>query len=140
MGLPLVKPPYRRITAIDLNTGEHIWKTPLGKGPANHPALAHLNLPDLGSSFSDYSAEGGILVTKTLLITHLAQKDEIDPDADGSILVAFNKETGEKVGEVLVDVRLHGPVMSYLADGRQHISVSGGRFSGAKIFTFALPQ
>jgi len=140
MGLPLVKPPYRRITAIDLNTGEHVWKTPLGRGPANHPALAHLNLPDLGSSFSDYSAEGGILVTKTLLITHLAQKDEIDPDADGSILVAFNKETGEKVGEVLVDVRLHGPVMSYLADGRQHISISGGRFNGAKIFTFALPQ
>ena len=86
MGLPLVKPPYRRITAIDSQHWEHTWKTPSGKGPANHPALAHLNLPDLGSSFSDYSAEGGIQSTKTWLITHLAQKDEIDPDADGSIL------------------------------------------------------
>ena len=48
MGLPLTKPPYRRITAIDLNTGEHIWQTPFGKGPANHPLLTHLDLPDLG--------------------------------------------------------------------------------------------
>ena len=50
MGLPLTKPPYRRITAIDLNTGEHVWQTAFGKGPANHPLLEHLNLPDLGLS------------------------------------------------------------------------------------------
>ena len=139
-GLPLIKPPYRRITAIDLNKGEHLWQIPLGKGPTNHPALAHLNLPDLGSQFSGSPAEGGLLITKTLVITHLLQSTEIDPDADGSILVAFDKDTGDKVGEVLVDRRLHGPVMSYLADGRQYIAIAGGRFDRAEMLTFALPQ
>jgi quinoprotein glucose dehydrogenase len=96
MGLPLTKPPYRRITAIDLNTGEQVWQIPFGRGPVNHPLLAHLNLPDLGSVFTDVSSEGGLLVTRSLVISHLAQKDEIDPDADGSILVAFDKSTGGK--------------------------------------------
>lgn len=140
MGLPLVKPPYRRITAIDLDTGEHVWQIPFGKGPANHPALAHLNLPDLGSVFNDVSAEGGILITKTLLVSYLSQKDEIHPDADGSILVALDKNTGAKVGEIMVDIRLHGPVMSYQAAGRQYIAVAGGRFDNAELIAFALPQ
>ena len=140
MGLPLVKPPYRRITAIDLDTGEHVWQVPFGKGPANHPALAHLNLPDLGSVFNDVSSEGGILITKTLLISYLAQKDEIGPDATGSILVALDKNTGEKVGEVMVDRRLHGPVMSYLYEGRQYIAIAGGRFDEAELIVFSLPQ
>ena len=47
-GLPIVKPPYGRITAIDLNTGEHLWVTPMGEGPRDHPALAGLDLPELG--------------------------------------------------------------------------------------------
>ncbi len=141
MGLPLVKPPYRRITAIDLDTGEHVWQVPFGKGPANHPALAHLNLPDLGSVFTDVSSEGGILITKTLLISYLAQKDEIDPDADGSILVAYNKMTGAKIGEVMLAQRLHGPVMSYLHEGRQYIAVAGGgRDNDDELIAFALPD
>ena len=45
-GLPLLKPPYRRITAIDLNTGNHVWQIPFGMGPANHPMLEHLDLPN----------------------------------------------------------------------------------------------
>ena len=60
-GLPLLKTPYRQITAIDLNTGEHVWQIPFGKGPANHPMLEHLNLPPLGSVFSDVVAEGGYI-------------------------------------------------------------------------------
>ena len=52
-------------------------------GPANHPLLEHLNLPDLGSVFTDVSAEGGILITKGLVISHLPQKDEVNEDADG---------------------------------------------------------
>lgn len=140
MGLPLTKPPYRRITAINLNNGEHVWQIPFGKGPANHPLLADLNLPDLGSVFSDVSSEGGLLVTKTLVISHLAQKDEIDPDADGSILVAYDKMSGEKVGEVMVDRRLHGPVMSYLHQDKQYIAIAGGRFDTAEMIVFALPS
>ena len=50
-GLPLVKPPYRRITAIDLNEGEIAWQIPVGDGPRQHPAIKHLNLGPLGSRF-----------------------------------------------------------------------------------------
>jgi quinoprotein glucose dehydrogenase len=141
LGLPLIKPPYRRITAIDLDTGEHVWQVPFGRGPANHPALAHLNLPDLGSVFTDVSSEGGILITKTLLISFLAQKDEIDSEAQGSILVAHDKATGAKVGQVMLDRRLHGPVMTYMHAGKQYIAVAGGgRDNDAELISFALPN
>ena len=140
-GLPLLKPPYRRITAIDLNTGEHIWQIPFGRGPANHPMLEHLNLPPLGSVFSDVVAEGGVLITKTLLISYLAQKDEIDPEAHGSILVAHDKMTGDLLGEVLVDQRLHGPPMSYQVGDKQYIAVAGGgRDDDNELLVFALPD
>ena len=139
-GLPLLKPPYRRITAIDLNTGEHVWQIPFGRGPANHPMLEHLNLPPLGSVFSDVVAEGGVLITKTLLISYLAQKDEIDPEAHGSILVAHDKMTGDLLGEVLVDQRLHGPPMSYQVGDKQYIAVAGGgRDDDNELLVFALP-
>ena len=139
-GLPLLKPPYRRITAIDLDTGEHVWQIPFGKGPANHPMLEHLNLPPMGSVYKDVVAEGGILITKTLLISYLAQKDEIDPDAHGSILVAHNKLTGELIGELMVDQRLHGPPMSYMYDGKQYIAVAGGgRDDDDELLVFGLP-
>ena len=140
-GLPLLKPPYRRITAIDLNTGEHVWQIPFGRGPANHPMLEHLNLPPLGSVFSDVVAEGGVLITKTLLISYLAQKDEINPEAHGSILVAHDKITGDLLGEVLVDQRLHGPPMSYQVGEKQYIAVAGGgRDDDNELLVFALPD
>ena len=140
-GLPLLKPPYRRITAIDLNTGEHSWQIPFGKGPTDHPAIAHLNLGPLGSVFTDAVAEGGILITRTLLISYLAQKDEIDENAHGSILRAHDKLTGELVGEVLVEQRLHGAPMSYMHEGRQYIGIAGGgRDKDAELIVFALPK
>ena len=141
-GLPLIKPPYRRITAIDLNTGEHIWQIPFGKGPSDHPAIAHLNLGPLGSRFNDVVAEGGILLTETLLISYLAQKDEIDESATGSILVAHDKATGELLGEVLVEQRLHGAPMSYEYQGRQYIAIAGGGRDGdpGELVVFALPE
>lgn len=139
-GLPLLKPPYRRITAIDINTGEHIWQIPFGKGPTDHPAITHLNLGPLGSVFNDVVAEGGILLTKTLLISYLAAKDEIGEDATGSILVAVDKDTGEIVAELNVEQRLHGPVMSYLHEDRQYLAVAGGgRNDDAELLVFALP-
>ena len=140
-GLPLLKPPYRRITAIDLNTGEHVWQIPFGKGPTDHPAIAHLNLGPLGSVFNDVVAEGGVLITETLLISYLAQKDEIDPEATGSILVAHDKQTGEVLGEIMVDQRLHGAPMSYQHEGRQYIAVAGGGRDGdsGELVVFALP-
>ena len=103
--------------------------------------LEHLNLPPLGSVFSDVVAEGGVLITKTLLISYLAQKDEIDPEAHGSILVAHDKMTGDLLGEVLVDQRLHGPPMSYQVGDKQYIAVAGGgRDDDNELLVFALPD
>src|SRR5262249_24928081 len=68
-GLPLFKPPYSRMTAIDMNRGEHVWMVPLGDGNTvrNHPMLKGLNLPPLGGD----SSTSGPLLTKTLLISAL---------------------------------------------------------------------
>lgn len=94
----------------------------------------------MGSVYKDVVAEGGILITKTLLISYLAQKDEIDPDAHGSILVAHNKLTGKLIGELMVDQRLHGPPMSYMLDGKQYIAVAGGgRDADDELLVFGLP-
>ena len=93
----------------------------------------------MGSVFNDVVAEGGLLVTKTLLISFLAQKDEIGPEARGSILIAIDKRTGETVGEVMVDQRLHGPPMTYSLNGKQYIAIAGGgRNNDDELLVFAL--
>src|SRR5262249_23876373 len=71
-GLPLVKPPYGRITAINLNTGEHLWMRPVGEGPRAHPALRHLHLPPLGWPRRSFA-----LLTKSLLF--VAQQGILRP-------------------------------------------------------------
>ena len=140
-GLPLVKPPYRRITAIDLNTGEHVWQIPFGNGPTNHPAIKDLNLGPLGSPYGDAVAEGGILLTKTLLISYLSKRGELGRRAQGTFLRAFDKKTGELLGEVGVETRLHGALMTYMHDGRQYIAVAGGgRRGDGELVALALPK
>src|SRR6185436_15722571 len=90
-GLPLLKPPYGRVTAIDLNRGEIAWMKPNGDGPRNHPELRSLGLPPLGQP-----GRAAPLVTKTLLF--LAEGDPINlatpPWGGGRALRAFDKETG----------------------------------------------
>ena len=61
-GLPIFKPPYGRLTAIDLNAGEILWAVPNGDGPWDHPAIAHLDLPPLGQP-----GRAAALVTKTMV-------------------------------------------------------------------------
>ena len=142
-GLPIIKPPYRRITAIDLNRGEIAWQVPFGDGPRNHPAIKHLNLGPLGSRFpSGVYAEGGILVTKSLLFTILADVDELgDRFARGSWLVALDKTTGEEVGRLKVDRHLHSSPMTAMHNGRQYILIAGGgRTEPAEIIAFGLPR
>ena len=97
-GLPLVKPPYRRITAIDLNTGEHVWQIPFGNGPTNHPAIKHLNLGPLGSPYGDTVAEGGILLTKTLLISYLSKRGELGRQARGDVPAGVRQEDRRVLG------------------------------------------
>jgi quinoprotein glucose dehydrogenase len=142
-GLPLWKPPYRRITAIDLNEGDIAWQIPFGDGPRENPAIKHLNLGPLGSEYPrGVIAEGGLLVTKTLLVTFLAKLDELgERAAEGAFLQAYDKASGKLLHSVEVDRSLHGSPMTYLHDGRQFIVVAGGgQGEASELLAFALPE
>ena len=120
-GLPLTKPPWGRVTAIDLNTGEHVWMTPNGHGPVSHPALAGVDLGMLGGG------GGGPLLTKTLLFVNQVRGlgDENTPR-----LNVFDKAAGELLGHVPMPETPNGNPVTYLHEGRQYIvvAVGGGPF------------
>ena len=154
-GLPLLKPPYRRLTGIDMNTGEHVFQVAQGPGPKDHPAIKHLDLPDLGSSHSGSGAvaQGGILVTKTILIDFLpariappfdptrGEEEEPEEPQTGGHLRALDKATGAVLAEVWVDRHFHGAPMTYWHDGRQYIAVAGGGGNEpAELVAMALPR
>ena len=131
-GLPLFKPPYSRITAIDLNTGEHVWVTPTGAGDRyrRHPRLRDLDLPPLGGD----SANNGPLLTKTLLIYCLTAGG---PN-NGPRLVAYDKTSGTDLGSVDLPAGAIGTPMTYMVDGRQYIALTVG--NGPRLVAFALPR
>ena len=130
MGLPLIKGPYGRITAINLNTGEHAWMVPNGK-----PADNIVNNPALKAAGIDASNWGGgqrspILVTKTLLF-------------EGSNnLRVIDKQTGQQIHAIELGANLTGGTMTYLANGRQFLVavVGGTQGGGAELVGLALPQ
>jgi quinoprotein glucose dehydrogenase len=117
-GLPLFKPPYSRMTAIDMNTGEHTWMVPAGNGDRirNHPLLKGLNLPPLGGD----SNFAGPLLTKTLLIYPLTAGGS----TGGPRLVAYDKTTGKELGSVDLPGAAIGTPMTYLLDGKQYIALT----------------
>jgi quinoprotein glucose dehydrogenase len=120
--LPLFKPPYSRMTAIALNSGDHLWMTPMGNADRfrRNPMLAGLNLPPLGGD----SGAAGPLLTKTLLIFALTAGGT----NDGPRLVAFDKATGEEVGSIDLPGGAIGTPMTYMVNGRQFIALTvGGR-------------
>ena len=130
-GLPLVKPPYGSITAIDLNSGEHLWRTTVGKGPVDHPALKGLDLPDMGWDNRTF-----VLATPNLLLATsqdphgLAEAGEdyfVDRDA---YLRAYELASGEEIGSVELPSNAYGAPMSYMAGGRQYVVVSLGNYLG----------
>src|SRR5690606_32552327 len=98
-GLPLVKPPWGRITAIDLRTGEHVWMVPNGPAPERireHPALAGIDLGWTGSP-----TRVPLLVTRTLLFTADGSTiGQVGPGAGGRMFRALDKRTGEVVHEM----------------------------------------
>ena len=118
-GLPLLKPPYSRLTAIDLNAGEHAWMQPNGDGDRyrNHPMLRDLDLPPLGGE-----GRGGPVLTKTLLISALSAGGS----DGGPRLVARDKATGEIVGSVDLPSGAIGSPMTYMHEGKQHIALTIG--------------
>jgi quinoprotein glucose dehydrogenase len=133
-GLPLFKPPYSRMTAIDMNKGQHVWMVPLGDGRAvrNHPMLTHLNLPPLGGD----SGTSGPLLTKTLLISALTTGGT---NNDGPRLVARDKATGQEVASIDLPRAAIGTPMTYMIDGRQYIALTVGGDAVPELVAFALP-
>jgi quinoprotein glucose dehydrogenase len=138
-GLPLVKPPYSRITAIDLDKGEFRWQVPFGATPdniRNHPALKGLNLPSLGRQGNN----SGTLVTRTLLVAGESNFGPTPSGQRGAMLRAFDKATGQEVGALYLPAPQSGSPMTYMMNGKQFIvvAISGGTYSG-ELVAFRLP-
>ncbi len=117
-GLNMFKPPYSRITAIDMNTGEHLWWIPVGETPAmvlEHPDLEDMDIPNTGSG-----RVAQMTVTKTLLIYAGETSD------DTPHLFAVDKATGEELARVEVPERSSYGMMTYVHEGRQYIILQTG--------------
>ena len=137
-GLPLMKPPYGTLSAINLDKGEITWQVAHGETPdvvRNHPLLKGMTLPRSGQA-------GGVVtaVTKTLV---LAGDPQVTTTADhprGAMLRAYDKASGKEVGAVYMPAQQSGGIMTYMVKGKQYIvvAVSGGAYSGEYI-AFSLP-
>ncbi|MGH9387546.1 MAG: PQQ-binding-like beta-propeller repeat protein [Vicinamibacterales bacterium] len=137
-GLPYLKPPYGRITAIDMTKGEFIWQVPHGETPdivRNHPALKGVTIPRTGQA-----GAVGVLVTKTLAIAGDPVPTTAAGRPRGAMLRAYDKASGKELGAVYMPAQQSGSPMTYMHKGRQFIivAVSGGNYSGEYI-AFALP-
>jgi quinoprotein glucose dehydrogenase len=137
-GLPLVKPPYGRITAIDMNTGSKVWQIAHGDTPdviRNHPALKGLTIPRTGRP-----GRIGVLTTKTLLIAGEGGFATLPNGQRGAMLRAYDKATGAELGALPMPAPQTGSPMTYMLNGRQYIvvAISGGTYSG-ELLAFRLP-
>jgi quinoprotein glucose dehydrogenase len=138
-GMPLLKPPYGRITAINLDKGEFAWQIAHGETPdnvRNNPALAGLTIPRTGRA-----GLIGTLTTKTLIIAGEAGFFTTPSGARGAMLRAYDKATGKEVGAVYMPAPQSGSPMTYMFNGKQYIvvAVSGGTYPGEYI-AYRLPD
>jgi quinoprotein glucose dehydrogenase len=147
-GLPLFKPPYGRISAIDMNAGEIRWQVANGDGPRDHPAIKHLNLGPLGNP--GHSAP---LVTKTLLFAGegsdaMVGAARVPPDMPFDTAPnygepwfrAYDKATGEVVASIALPAGTTGAPITYMHGGEQYIVVAvGGREAGPEWIALSLP-
>jgi len=121
-GLPLFKPPYGRITAVDLNKGEHVWQIPHGDGPREKVNEIIGNGKDVGPLGA---GGGGPLLTKTLLFVGQGSGGRGGASGGGgNVLRAFDKATGKVIAEIQLAATPHGTPMTYSAGGRQFIIVA----------------
>ncbi|OFW26737.1 MAG: quinoprotein glucose dehydrogenase [Acidobacteria bacterium RIFCSPLOWO2_02_FULL_65_29] len=139
-GLPLLKPPYGVLTAVNLDRGEIVWQVPHGDTPdnvRNHPALKGLTIPKTGQV-----ATGGVgsVVTRTLVVMGDPQITSPPGRPRGAMLRGYDKATGKEVGALLMPATQSGSPMTYMVDGKQYIvvAVSGGNYSG-EYLAFSLP-
>jgi quinoprotein glucose dehydrogenase len=130
-GLPLLKPPYGRITAYDMNKGDIAWQIPNGDTPQNIKdiltRLGITNVPATGSQ-----SQAGLLVTKTLLV-----------GGEGSgghpLLHAYDKKTGENIAELAMPGTQTGIPMTYTYQNRQFIVLPVGGQPAGQLVAFAIP-
>jgi glucose dehydrogenase len=138
-GLPLLKPPYGILNAIDLDKGEIKWQVPHGDTPdavRNSPLLKSMNIPKTGLPGSV-----GLVVTKTLVILGDPSLTTTPEHPRGAMLRAYDKQTGKEVGAVWMPAPQSGSPMTYSVNGKQYIiiSISGGNYSG-EYLAFSLPD
>jgi quinoprotein glucose dehydrogenase len=138
-GLPLIKPPYGRISAISLDSGDILWQVPHGETPdtiRNHPALKGVTIPRTGRPGSI-----GTLVTKSLLIAGEPGFGPTPSGQRGSMLRAYDKKTGAEVGAVYMPAPQTGSPMTYVLNGTQYlvVAISGGAYSG-ELLAFKVPS
>jgi quinoprotein glucose dehydrogenase len=138
-GLPLIKPPYGRITAIDLKRGEIAWQVAHGETPdeiRNHPALKGLDIPRTGRP-----GYIGTLTTGSLVIAGEPGLFTTPDGQRGAMLRAYDKATGREVGSVYMPAPQTGSPMTYLHEGRQYIVVAiGSAQHGSEFMAFRLPN
>ncbi|MSO56477.1 MAG: pyrroloquinoline quinone-dependent dehydrogenase [Acidobacteria bacterium] len=137
-GLPIMKPPYGQISAIDLTKGEIIWQIAHGETPdaiKNNPALKGLTIPRTGRP-----GTVGSLVTKTLLVSGEAGFGPTPSGQRGAMLRAYDKATGKEVGAAYMPAPQTGSPMTYMLNGKQYIvvAVSGAGFPG-ELIAYRLP-
>jgi quinoprotein glucose dehydrogenase len=139
-GLPLIKPPYGTISAINLDRGEIVWQVAHGDTPdvvRNSAALKGMDIPKTGQN--TYNV--GTLVTKTLVIAGDGQVTTTPDHPRGAMLRAYDKTNGKEVGSVWMPAPQSGSPMTYMLNGKQYIivAVSGGNYSG-EYLAFTLPS
>jgi quinoprotein glucose dehydrogenase len=139
-GLPLIKPPYDRITAYDMKTGDILWQKTHSSTPddiKNHPALQGVNLPPrLGQPGRTFI---GTLTTKTLVIAGEGGVHRNEAGDRVALLRAYDKATGADVGVVEMPDKQTGSPMTYMVNGKQYIVVAVSGVDGAQLIAYALP-
>jgi len=137
-GLPITKPPYGRITALDMNKGTLAWQIAHGETPdniKNHPALKGVTIPRTGRQ-----GRIGVLVTKNLVIAGEGGFFTAPNGQRGAMLRAYDKGTGHEVGSVYMPAPQTGSPMTYFYNGKQYIvlAISGASYAG-ELVAFKLP-
>ncbi len=142
-GLPLFKPPFSTMTAIDMNTGEHLWQIPAGKGPVAHPEIKHLNLDRVGvPRQSHFTLTDDILFVApegTYSVLGLSTRGnaliaQASIEEDEPYLYAHDANTGDLLSELKLPGGVFGAPMSYSLDGKHYVVVPiGGAGTDAKL-------
>jgi quinoprotein glucose dehydrogenase len=132
--LELVKPPYGRITAIDMNSGEHLWMIANADTPdrlKNHPLLKGVDLPRTG-----IPTRAGIVLTKSLLFV----AEGTGAVGASPIFRAVDKQTGDILAEINLPANQTGLPFTYAHNGKQYVAMFvGGGGEPAELIALALP-